>query len=59
MSRTVYRIRGPNKTRQDAADTVNLINYNNEQKNNAHMARKPVTCQQHPLCLNDRGDVRI
>jgi hypothetical protein len=48
-----------NKTRQNAADTVNLINYNHDQKNNAHMARKTITCQQPALCLNDCGDVRI
>ena len=59
MSGLLYRMRGPNKTRQDAADTTNLINYDRERKNKVHMVRRTITCQQIALCLNDCGDEPI
>ena len=59
MSGQFYRMRGPNKTRQDAADTTNLINYGREGKNKVHRERRTITCQQNALCLNDCGDEPI
>ena len=59
MSGLLYRMRGTNKTRQDAADTTNLINYDRERKNKVHMERSTISCQQNALCLNDCGDEPI
>ena len=59
MRRLLYRTTGPNKTRQDAADTTNLINYSRDRKNKVYMGRRTATCQQNALCLNDCGDEPI
>jgi len=59
MSGLLYRMWGSNKTRQDAVDTTNLINYNRERKNKMYMVWRTITCQQNALCLSDCGDEPI